>query len=227
MGAEYRICAGDVVGYGAAPGECIEMLSEAGAICIRGNHDADADTLLSGGRLLRTDQTLPIEFACEQLDGYGTDFIRRLPDTVREAMGGRTFVAVHGSPRDPLRERIPLHDYGWMRHDFTDGEFGRVFGVHILDAGMADVLVVGHTHVPGGIAMRYRDGACGRSAFLLNPGSVGQPRTCDPRANWTLVDTETMEVETRMVPYDVGGAFRRIIHAGLPERFAYRLLDGR
>jgi diadenosine tetraphosphatase ApaH/serine/threonine PP2A family protein phosphatase len=108
------------------------------------------------------------------------------------------------------------------------------------------ITFVGHTHIQGGFSQqlhssheirpRYREGKRAESwtlalapgtRHLINPGSVGQPRDCDWRAAFALFDTERSEITYHRIPYDVSGAQGRVLLAGLPERLAARLGEGR
>jgi diadenosine tetraphosphatase ApaH/serine/threonine PP2A family protein phosphatase len=115
-----------------------------------------------------------------------------------------------------------------------------------LERTPADVTFFGHTHLQGGVALRqgivqvikpvyldrnsaatFRLEVQPNTKYLINPGSVGQPRDADWRSAFALYDTEASEVTFYRVPYDVEGAQQRIMGAGLPERLALRLKEGR
>ena len=107
---------------------------------------------------------------------------------------------VHGHPDDPDRYTYPEE-----------------FGPDLL--GTESVLVLGHTH------LQHHDVSA--AGVVLNPGSVGQPRDGDPRAAYAVVDLEDLAVEPRRVPYDIDAVAAAVREAGLPERTAERLREGR
>jgi putative phosphoesterase len=139
-----------------------------------------------------------VRYARERLDEAAREWLAALP-AERTLFDGRVHV-VHGHPEDP--------DHYTRSHEF---------GPHLL--GEADVLVLGHTHVQHHEV--YDEGV------VLNPGSVGQPRDGDPRAAYALLDLDTLAVEKRRVAYDVDRVADAVSEAGLPERTASRLHEGR
>ena len=139
-----------------------------------------------------------VEHAREQLDDDQKAWLGALP-VCHTACAGRVRLA-HGHPTDPNRYTYPA--------EFEPG---------LLDD--EDVLVLGHTHVQGHEV--FEEG------IVVNPGSVGQPRDGDPRAAYAVLDLDTMSVEPRRVSYDVAAVQEAIREAGLPEKLASRLEDGR
>ena len=139
-----------------------------------------------------------IAIARERLDDDQRAWLASLPDE-RRCFDGRLRV-VHGHPGDPDRYTYPEE-----------------FSPRLLDD--EDVLVMGHTHVQH--VERYAEG------FVVNPGSVGQPRDGDPRAAYAVADLAALTVDTYRVEYDVERVQDAVREAGLPDQTGSRLADGR
>ncbi len=207
-------CLGDLVGYGPRPNRCCAVVAERADVCLIGNHD-----LAALGRLdleiFSPDAALAAAWTIGVLEPEARAFLEALePKSEREAVG-----LFHASPRDPVWEYV-----------LSPG---------IAYAGMAatsqELVLVGHSH----IALVFRlstttlaTAAEGTEAelvddrWLLNPGSVGQPRDGDPRAAWLLLDLETRRATFRRVSYDVEKTQAEIRERGLPEALAARLEHG-
>lgn len=218
---------GDVVGYGASPNEVTDVVREIASASVRGNHDK----VCSGVDTAETFNTTAREAAM-----WTREHLR--PDTaawLREQPAGplvppMTDVALaHGSPIDEDIYIQNIRD-AWLP----------------LQSMQQQCTFFGHTHVQGGFGWEdgrwfavtpkhSRNGApsawalsiqAGRH-YLLNPGSVGQPRDVDPRAAYALYDSVASTVTFHRVSYDIELAQGRILLAGLPERLAKRLREGR
>ena len=210
-------CLGDVVGYGPDPNECIQLLRQlSGVFCVAGNHD-----WACVGRLPVEDfnphARAAVAWTTARLTAVSRDFILGLPTRIERA----GYTLVHGSPRDPIREYLM---YAWQAAECF-AEFS------------TRCCIVGHTHVPAifrqtSSGARYVDpdyGAplqLGAARWIVNPGSVGQPRDGDPDAGYALLDTDAGWLEFRRVPYDVAATQRRMAAAGLPARLSERLSYG-
>lgn len=199
------VCAGDIVGYGPDPAECVEIAAEQGFRCVAGNHD---DAVVTG----EVSDFNP--YAAEAiavnrrlLDGDRRAWLRRLPTELTISIEGVKVGVFHGSPHDPLNEYI-FPTEALLRAD----EF--------LDLTGADLLILGHTHVP----YLHRSGR----RMLVNPGSVGQPRDGDPRASYMVIDVEdgAVAIVHRRVEYDIEDVASRMRRLGLPEMLAVRLFHG-
>jgi predicted phosphodiesterase len=211
---------GDLVGYGADPNGVIDRVRAlAPRAIIRGNHDKAACGLDSGEQFNQVAR-FAARWTAEQLTRENHAYLRELPKgpidiDVRLAI-------CHGAPFD--------EDH----YIFDAADAQRAF-----DLRHRPVCVFGHTHMPaifmsmaarlgadvpeGAVyALELRDDVC----YLLNPGSVGQPRDGDPRAAYAIYDTDGAFV-FRRVAYDVAEAQRRISAAGLPQSLANRLAIGR
>jgi diadenosine tetraphosphatase ApaH/serine/threonine PP2A family protein phosphatase len=206
---------GDVVGYGAFPNRCASLIAAQVTVGLAGNHDLAAIGKLSIGEF-SADAAIAARWTANELDANAREYLTSLsPEQKRP--GADLF---HGSPRDPVWDYV------------LSNETAR----EALFLTTAPLVLVGHTHVPlalaeegaelvGGIAT---DGAIveldGR--WLLNPGSVGQPRDGDPRASWLLIDLAERRASFRRTAYDVEAAQAAIRGAALPDTLASRLSLG-
>ncbi len=211
------VCVGDVVGYNACPSECIRIVrDELHAPVVRGNHDhyVSTDSPLSDFTELAAEV---VKWTRRQLSAEEIEWLRGLPYS-KLHMG---FTVVH-STLD-----MPEH-------------WGYIFDNLTAEASFAyqktGICFYGHSHVP----MVHQKSAAGivrlepgeipvpiGSRFLINVGSVGQPRDGDPRASYAIYDTKARVVKFRRLEYDVEAAMGRVRAAGLPERLAQRLAVGR
>jgi putative phosphoesterase len=193
--------AGDVVGYNPWPAACLEVLRERSVPTVMGNHDR---AVASGTAFRFNDMARAgVEYAREQLSDDQLQWLADLPDE-RVVADGRVHI-VHGHPDDPDRYTYP----GEFSADMVRGE--------------ADVLVMGHTHVQGHAV--FEDG--GEKTIAMNPGSVGQPRDSDPRAAYSILDLDAVDVEEYRIEYDIDQVIEAVREAGLPERIGTRLKQGR
>ena len=200
-------CLGDVVGYGADAATCVNLVRDRCAAVVLGNHD-EAVALERGVKTLPRDGRKAAAYNRMQLNESQRAFLAALPLTVEAA--GCTFV--HATPADPG---------GWHRL----GSY--LVAQEQFEHFRTPVCFIGHSHVPAVMgnklgAVRVRRGV----RYLINVGSVGQPRDGDPRACVAFFDTETFAYDLVRVPYDVGAAATKIINAGLPRRLAKRLYKG-
>ncbi len=232
LGVEAVVCLGDVVGYGASPREVVELVRERCQVCLLGNHDAalldDREAFGFNERALQA-----VDFSRRALDPEQErnwpiwDWLGELVPAmaVNPGNGAEELQLVHASPRDPLAE------YLMPGADKTPDKLAANFA-----AADHRLTFFGHTHHPGWFVegapfRRAMDGhdtleiEDGRR-YLINVGSVGQPRDGDPRLGYALYDGKT--VRWRRVEYDVASARRRILAAdGLPDSLGERLLAGR
>lgn len=214
-GIERWWCVGDIVGYGADPTYVLELCLTRAERYIAGNHD-----LVVAGQLpLDAFASWAQDAAAWTRSVLGPGQCARLAmlapvDTAHEVH------LVHASLRDPIWEYI----------------VGCEEAAASLEAATAHLTVVGHTHVPAAWHRRP-DGpieqvatgvpiALDAGRWLVNPGSVGQPRDRDPRAAWAVLDPERGTIECVRTRYDVAGAQAAIRAAGLPGLLADRLGEG-
>jgi predicted phosphodiesterase len=220
-GIERIWCLGDVVGYGAQPDACAELIRERCEVCLVGNHDLAVLGELDTSTFSET-AAAAVEWTRERASADTLDFLRGL-QPAGECAGIGLF---HGSPRDPIWE------YVLSIEQAEDG----------LDAQRQRIGLIGHSHVslfftrpegarPGDTqGAQAGDGALldlHSGAWLLNPGSAGQPRDGDPRAAWLELDTEDWTARFHRTEYDFITAAETILAAGLPSQLADRLALGR
>jgi predicted phosphodiesterase len=216
------IVLGDLVGYGAEPNAVIDRILGLTPSCvIRGNHD---------------------KAACGIDDGSNFNYIARMA-------AQWTFTTLTPANRDYLRALpagpIAIDEGLEICHGAPFDEDNYIFDAddahRALDAATRPLCVFGHTHLP---VVFHRQGSAVDGfvpngpdetpvalsvggSYLVNPGSVGQPRDGDPRAGFAIYDTDAASVLLRRVPYPVAAAQRRILNAGLPSSLANRLAIGR
>lgn len=221
---------GDVVGYGASPNEVIKRAREAGSVFVRGNHDR-----VCGGAGDLEDFSPMAARAAEwtraALTGENAEWLRQLP-AGPVTPEGFDVGCVHGSPLDEDDYLATLRD-AWLP----------------LARAATRITFFGHTHAQGGFATNGEESfrltpefsAHGadeyelplrkNARYLINPGSVGQPRDGDWRAAFALYESEDDGERRRVlfyrVPYDIERAQAKIVAAGLPDRLATRLREGR
>ncbi|MFN3741254.1 MAG: metallophosphoesterase family protein [Anaerolineales bacterium] len=212
-------CLGDLVGYGPDPNLVIETLREQpNLLCLKGNHDAavagDMDTDTFNG-----DARLSLDWQKRVLTAENMEFLRSLPAMT---MQGRVTLA-HGSPRDPLWEYILNTFIARLNFEFFDTPLCLVGHSHIQSAYFFDP---GHQRVRPVIARPGEVISLSEGKWILNPGSVGQPRDRDPRAAYAIFDSEAHTWETHRVIYDIAEVQERIRKLGLPIKHALRLAEG-
>lgn len=219
---------GDVVGYGANPNEVTERSRQLGSVFVRGNHDK-ACSGISNLENFNPIAGLAALWTQQQLTPENLEFLQKLPKGPTAPI--QSLQLVHGSPRDE-------DEYVLMRTE----------AYHILDRTTVPITFFGHTHLQGGfwiddeaeqeggLEPRYSSPGGQQKItvelkksvrYMINPGSVGQPRDHDPRAAFLLYDTDENSITFYRVPYDIEQAQKKIISAGLPERLATRLAEGR
>jgi diadenosine tetraphosphatase ApaH/serine/threonine PP2A family protein phosphatase len=210
-------CLGDLVGYGADPNDCCLIAREHAAVCLAGNHDLAVTGELSLDEF-SPGAALAARWTQEVIADEHADWLRSL-----SPKGGEDGVGLyHASPRDPVWEYV----------------VSTLLAELCLDAAPERVSLVGHSHVALSFVRPDGEAATGEprrggdaldlstGEWLVNPGSVGQPRDGDPRAAWMLLDTEAWRAEWRRVEYDIKGAAAAIRAARLPDSLAERLQYG-
>jgi diadenosine tetraphosphatase ApaH/serine/threonine PP2A family protein phosphatase len=212
---------GDAVGYGAHPSEVCLLLQALEPLGVAGNHDLAVLGRIDA-RLFNPEAEEAVLWTREALTDSARAFLESLP-LEAELAGPLPFHLVHGSPVDPP-----------MRYILEKREAREA-----LRAARHPRVLVGHTHVAG--AFRFGPGSSGDYlplrpgkvldlepgwSYVVNPGSVGQPRDGDPRAAAALLDVEKVRVIPIRVEYPVEEAARSILAAGLPSFLAYRLRLG-
>lgn len=218
---------GDIVGYGANPNEVTDRSRELGSIFVRGNHDK-ACSGISDLSDFNPIAALAALWTREKLTHDHLQFLRELPQGPLSPI--ENVRLVHGSPRDE-------DEYILMASD----------AYAILKDAPVPLTFYGHTHVQRcllleetgqgkSFAPNYKSAKGKQTArleikpkttYMVNPGSVGQPRDNDPRAAFLVCDTDTGVITFHRVPYNIERAQEKIFAAGLPERLAIRLEEGR
>jgi diadenosine tetraphosphatase ApaH/serine/threonine PP2A family protein phosphatase len=218
---------GDVVGYGAAPNESVERIRAMGTVHVRGNHDRVCCGIATSDSFNAV-ASKAIEWTRAELTADSLIWLRSMAQGP-VMPNGPAVSCVHGSPLDE-----------------DDYVLGMSDACAPLLYSQTRITFFGHSHVQGCFALGERGWlepllkfAHGKQAvhatlqldpetrYLINPGSVGQPRDEDWRAAFALYDDATMQIDFHRIPYDVDSAQRRIRAAGLPGRLAARLAEGR
>src|SRR5688572_32050476 len=190
-------CMGDVVGYGADPDRCCELVREHAAVVLAGNHDLAVTGELALDEFSHG-AALAARWTQDVIAEENVEWLRSLrPQGSENGVG-----LYHASPRDPVWEYV----------------LSTLLAELCLDVASERVCVVGHSHVALSFVRPDGEAASGEARraddvlelaageWLINPGSVGQPRDGDPRAAWLLLDTATWRTQWRRTVYDVGGA---------------------
>jgi diadenosine tetraphosphatase ApaH/serine/threonine PP2A family protein phosphatase len=220
VGVDEIWCLGDMVGYGADPDACTDLVRQRCALCLVGNHDLAVIGALDISAFSEAAATA-VEWTRERVTERTLELLRELEPSSR-----REDIALsHASPRDPIWEYV-------LSAEQADA---------CLDAQAERIGLIGHSHVALFFTRpaELRDGQIrGAQAgdntllelsgggWLINPGSVGQPRDGDPRAAWLELDTDEETARFHRVAYDIGRAAASIVEAGLPRRLADRLHTG-
>jgi len=206
---------GDLVGYGANPNECVELAAERCDLCLAGNHDLGvlgridiADFSLHAAEAARWTRENAAPATLEFLGGL---------DAKRE---GEAIGLWHASPRDPVWEYVLSIPQAEECIDVMGPRVGAVGHTHVACRFTRAEQMIGEG-VIGGTRLDLSQGE-----WLVNPGSVGQPRDGDPRAAWMLLDLETWAAEWRRVEYPIAEAAGAIDAAGLPSSLGERLFIG-
>jgi len=217
LGVDELLCLGDIVGYGPSPNECCDLLRARRCVAIAGNHDeaaADKD----GGERFNPLAREALQWTRTQLTEENRAYLAGLPRE-RQLDG---FGLVHGAP---------VHHFDYIM-DVLDAK--RAF-----ELAAKRLTFVGHSHVaevyyqdPTGRTLQQRLLHGGRIdivpefRYIINVGSVGQPRDRNPQASFATYDAAAGVVEIRRVTYDVDGVQARMAQASLPPLLRERLASG-
>ena len=220
--ADAFICLGDIVGYNANPNECIELLRHLCQVSIVGNHDAAAIGARPYDGFNEYAQEA-MDWTRTQLTPAGLAYLRSLPAT---ATFGSRCLAAHGSPRDT------------DEYLFQAPQLQQSFAYLQAHFPTVQCCFVGHTHLPM-VWQRSAHGAVSyvekftptltlepTSCYIVNPGSVGQPRAGEPASSYVLLDDQARTIEFRCVLYDIDTTQEKIYDVGLPPFLAERLAVG-
>lgn len=200
-------CLGDIVGYGAHPNQCLDIIRSRCSLIIAGNHDCG----VAGTTPVDDFNEYALEaiyWTREELEAEHAEYLRGLPMMLTES----SCTLVHASPFEPSEWHYVVSARGAAKN---------------FAAFATRLCFVGHTHVPmvlgeKGTVNRYTK----EGRFIVNVGSVGQPRDGDPAAAFSVYDINDGSYELVRVPYPVEMAALAIRDAGLPEELARRLYQG-
>jgi putative phosphoesterase len=192
----YDLCfvVGDLVDYGLEPAACIDWVQRHAQVVVRGNHDhaAAQKAVTNGKNGFKYLSGLTRQLTWELLSAADLRYLASLPVTRYETVSGVRFLLVHATPRDPLDEYALADPDFWRRR---------------LQNVDADVVCVGHTHIPYVLSIGNQT--------VVNPGSVGQPRDGNPAASYAVWHDGS--VELKRVPYPVEAAVNVIERSRLPD----------
>ena len=212
----HNVCMGDVVGYNAFPHECLDIVRGLECPVVKGNHDEQASMFgfQEGFNALAEEA---MNWTRDQLSDVDKDWLR----TLRLQRQVRDFTIVHATLDTP-------HKWGYV--------FNQLDAAASFSYQHTSLCFIGHTHAPKAYV---RDGSVRTipldqtlqlppgNKFLINVGSVGQPRDGDWRAAYCIYDTVTNEITLRRLEYDLPAAQKAILDVGLPAKLAERLAVGR
>ena len=219
---------GDIVGYGASPNEVIDQARQLGKVFVRGNHDKAVCGLMDL-KDFNPVAAMAAEWTRAQLTADNLDWLRALPQGPVEVGELTGLQFVHGSPLDEDDYLVTVRDaveplvvssvaVTFFGHTHLQGSF-ETNSIH-LESFHPAYKTVGQSEIA---ELRLKD----ELRYLINPGSVGQPRDGDWRAAFAVFDTENRVVTFCRVPYNLKSAQDRILAAHLPQRLATRLAAGR
>ncbi|HJT18318.1 MAG TPA: metallophosphoesterase family protein [Thermoanaerobaculia bacterium] len=214
------ICLGDFVGYGAEPNQVVDTMRtlRTKKLYIRGNHDRVAAAITEGGSFHPAAQ-VAAEWTRKHLSAPNRRFLEKLP---LGPLKHDSVLLCHGSP-----------------HDEDEYVFNEYHAAQIFASTDARIVLYGHTHLPAVFSVNSSGDVEGElirgeklirldgdRRYLINPGSVGQPRDRDRRASFAIVDVSRMTAQFFRVPYNVRKTQAAILKAGLPVVLANRLQWG-
>ena len=239
---------GDMVGYGGSPNEVLDRVRPISTLVVRGNHDRVCCGLTSANNFNPTARSAA-NWTQRELSADNLAWLREVPQ-------GPIYPDLHASGHEPFPGEVAAAEENshlpgvTLAHGSPLNEDTYILNMRDAWAPLQQmrtaITFVGHTHVQGGFWQRDHDWHEVRPFYrtrneadqwvmairpgtrqLINPGSVGQPRDSDWRAAFAIYDTDAGEITFHRVPYDLTAAQGRILMAGLPERLAARLREGR
>ena len=216
-GVDALWCLGDLVGYGADPDACVELARARTDLCLVGNHDLAVRGDIPLDEFSRG-AAVAAQWTQETIAPDNLEYLLGLdPQHIEQEIG-----LYHASPRDPVWEYV----------------LSTLLAELCLDVQRHRVCLVGHSHVALSFSRLEGEPASGETRrggtevdlrageWLINPGSVGQPRDGDPRAAWLVLDAAAGVAQYRRTDYDIAAAGQAIRAARLPDSLAERLEYG-
>jgi predicted phosphodiesterase len=200
-------CLGDIVGYGGNPNECVDLVRTHATLCVLGNHDLAA-TDTSHAHYFTKPGRLAAEWTHRVLTPGNMEFLSSLPYKLQSEY----FTLVHASPLEPQQWEYVLS------LQIAQKQFA---------AFTSEICFLGHTHVPSICGENLRTFSFKKNMrFLINVGSVGQPRDGNPQLSFGIFDTESWSYKNIRADYDISGASQAIMEHRLPLSLASRLNQG-
>ncbi|MFC1564322.1 metallophosphoesterase family protein [candidate division KSB1 bacterium] len=213
-GVNYIAALGDIIGYGSDPSECISIIRNKTEFSILGNHDSAVAGITETSYFNYAARSA-VMWTKGQLSDDEIDYIRSLPYSENRD----SILFVHSSPGQPEEWKYVFHE-----DDFTE-EFQYLSEM---------ICFIGHTHIPGIYSdngkLPHSNGPVNldpKEKYIINVGSVGQPRDGDPRCSFGIFDNEEDTFEIIRLEYDALKTREKIIDRGLPDYLGERLLMGR
>lgn len=201
------ICLGDLVGYGAFPSECIDIIRERKIPIVKGNHDAGVTGEINHEHFRDPNRTL-IKKTQEILSEDQIDWLKTAPLMLKDVQN--SWIAAHASPIEPEKWR-------YLESAFTVRD--------ILSKTDSTFCFVGHTHLPALVSDQIGIQKIEPNhKYLINPGSVGQSRDSDYRASCGLLDTDESTYQNFRLDYDIEFEFNALLNLGFSDKEARRLL---
>lgn len=200
LGIQTIVSAGDIVGYYPFPNETVRLFKERKVTGIRGNHDRSV--LTANTNMMNMMASAAVMWTAQRMERESMEYLHSLKDHADMHFGIQRASVHHGSP-------------------FNEDEY--VFEDEVTEDMLeacpgSKLLVLGHTHVPYVVQMN--------KGYVINPGSVGQPRDGDPRACFIAYDTTKGSFDIRRVEYDISAVEEAVLREDLPEELAMRLWRG-
>lgn len=217
LSVDRTVCLGDIVGYNANPNECVEIVRERKFLCLMGNHDSRVAGLEEAADF-NFQAAQAVSWTRAEITPENAEFLKALPRTLAV---NKKFLAVHGWVNDTDR--------------YIFGQKDALTNFGLMEETKTSLCFFGHTHVPVAYAKNgeVETLVAGQTltlekgkSYLVNPGSIGQPRDRDPRASFLVYDDRKSQIKFYRADYDINATARKIMEAGLPERLAERLKLG-
>ena len=213
------ICLGDIVGYGANPNECVDLVRKRCSVVLLGNHDAAAVELLSTQHF-NIHAKIAIEWTTQTLRRETKNYLTELP--MKETVDPITLV--HATPYEPnMWYYITSLEEAAFNFQFFETRVCMVGHTHIPIIIVLDSQKELYVHQDMGIRLGDVDGA----RLLINVGSVGQPRDRNPKSCYGIFDSESGEFSYRRVAYNIDKTQQKMKKIKMPEFLISRLEDGR